>query len=201
MYTGLNFFRNWYIICPLQKGCKGIATLQCKCFTVSDFGRCCKYVMHEQMFINNWNEAEQTKQARFILSAVNTRNTLHFPCCPNLTWFRKVGANNSLSERITSSWLILMLLFYLTSLWLVCTLCRVLFCLHVCASRYCTSESVGGILRRVTAGGLMPSGMKQTEREAAVAMVTLLCGSLSGEAKSQPAERTRAERCETELTY
>lgn len=50
------------------------------------------------------------------------------------------------------------------------------------------------ILRRVTAGGPTPSGRERAEREAAVAMATPPCASQLGSAKSQPAERERAER-------
>lgn len=50
------------------------------------------------------------------------------------------------------------------------------------------------ILQRVTAGGPTPSGRERVEREAAVAMATLSCGSELDSAKPQPAERARAER-------
>lgn len=46
----------------------------------------------------------------------------------------------------------------------------------------------------MTAGGPTASGRERVEREAAVAMATLPCGSELGSAKAQPAERARAKR-------
>lgn len=58
----------------------------------------------------------------------------------------------------------------------------------------CCTSAWEETLQRVTAGGPTPSGKERVEREAAVAMATPPCGSESGGAKPQPAERARAER-------
>lgn len=76
----------------------------------------------------------------------------------------------------------------------LCASFNLYFVLFYVRSACCCTSAWEEILRRVTAGGPTPSGRERVEREAAVAMATLPCGSDLDSAMAQPAEKVKAER-------